>query len=158
MQTQKGKDAKSPTADEMFTLFRDHVHPAIKKVISEGKSTEWGLKGQHPMISMDNDSIHEAAWGRMQALSKYKRAPLPPHAPDMHKVVEHCISYLKGQFTQRLAEMKGPRGQPEQYQQLLKDIFKTYTAQSIRKDVESLPDTYQAIIDVNGDWPAAEFR
>lgn len=154
----KETQAKAPTAEEMSDIFRDHIYPAINNVVETGRTCDWGLKGQEPIISMDNDGIHTKAWPTMQALCKWKRAPLPPHAPDMHKVVEHCISYLKVNFNKRLAEWTGPRGTPEQYQQLLQDIFKTYTAESITRDVETLPATYQAIIDVNGDWPAAEFR
>lgn len=121
-----------------------------------------GLQQQQIVWSFDNDRVHTAALPELRLrglLTPSTRAPLPPHSPDMHKVIEHCIGRLTSMVVAELADTEDVQLSIAHWQARLQDMFMNHiSADSIARDVSSLPATYQAIIDVGGAWPAKAFR
>lgn len=121
-----------------------------------------GLQQQQVVWSFDNDRVHTAALPELRVrglLTQDNRAPLPPHSPDMHKVIEHCIGRLTGMVVAELADTEDVNLSVAHWQARLQDMFFNYvSAESIARDVSSLAATYQAILDVQGAWPAKAFR
>lgn len=111
------------------------------------------------LLSMDNDTAHKRArlderciWDRRMKYS------LPPLSPDMHKVVEHVHAFLV-QAMQAWRQTLWPHKPSEQQcKEKLVQLFYSYQPASIQADVDSLPDTYQAIIDNAGMYPPKEYR
>lgn len=76
----------------------------------------------------------------------------------MHKVVEHCIHNLKAKF-KKFLYTNTEQLTMAQYQQALKGIFfKEITADSIKLDVDSLHDTYRAVLRARGGQIPQKFR
>lgn len=120
------------------------------------------FQGQELVWSFDNDRIHQAALPELQGrglISNSNRAPLPPHSPDMHKVVEHCIGRLTSMVNAELADTEDIQQSVGHWKARMEHFFYNHiTAESIARDVSSLPATYQAIVDVAGAWPAKRYR
>ena len=118
--------------------------------------------GQQLVWSFDNDRIHQAALPELQnrgLIINSNRAPLPPHSPDMHKVVEHCIGRLTSMVNAELADTEDIHHSVSHWKARMEHFFyNCISAQSIARDVSSLAATYQAIIDVAGAWPAKRYR
>lgn len=111
-----------------------------------------------PVYSFDNAPIHQGA--NLQALHVVgsKRAPLSPSSPDMHKCIEHVFGTITRVMNARLHEDVSLTT-AQQYQNEVERLFgSVITQSSVQKDVSTLPDTYRAIQQVNGDWPARHLR
>lgn len=111
------------------------------------------------LLSQDNSTAHTSAdlvglriWPADRILS------LPALSPDMHKVVEHVHAWLTQQMTDwRYAEWPR-RPSLEECKSKLVELFFSYKAGSIQADVNSLPATYQAIIDSDGMYAPPPLR
>jgi hypothetical protein len=158
MQTKKGEPAKGCTAREFCEVMSQIQEEARSRVLP----SLMGSQQQQMVWSFDNDRVHEAALAELRVrglLTATNRAPLPPHSPDMHKVIEHCIGRLTSMVLAELADTEAVQLSVAHWQARLEDMFfNNITAESIAKDVVSLADTYRAIIDVEGAWPAKAFR
>jgi hypothetical protein len=107
------------------------------------------------LISYDNAAAHKGAEQQVPGLN---RQDLPPKSPDMHKVVEHVHAWLTENMQQWLRGQQTSSVTPEDAQAELKRLFKSYPTDSLRRDVASLAETYQAIIDAGGAYPVKRFR
>lgn len=119
--------------------------------------------GQQQLVwSFDNDRVHQAALPMLREqglLTTTNRAPLPPFSPDMHKVVEHCIARLTCMVAAELADTEDIHLDVAHWMARLEQMFfGAITADSIARDVDSLADTYRAILEVEGAWPAKRYR
>lgn len=121
-----------------------------------------GSQQQQIVWSFDNDRIHQGALPELQLRgisSSSNRAPLPPHSPDMHKVVEHCIGRLTSMVDAELADTEDVQQSVAYWKGRMEHFFfGSITADSIARDVGSLGDTYRAIQEVQGAWPAKTYR
>lgn len=134
---------------------------ATKKKAEDGLYKYSSLfKGTRDILySYDNPRIHESAADLLEraGISPADRVPLPPYSPDMHKVIEHAHSNLQQIFKQMIRDnsnIKTPVG----YEYALRRAAKQLSKESIARDVQSLPETYKAIIKEGGKWPAKKFR
>jgi hypothetical protein len=78
------------------------------------------------------------------------RLPLPPNSPDLHKVIEHCMAHIKG-WLQRCVDEDPFKCTPAYLQEQAELAFKSITAESIRRDVASLPTTYAVVAGEEGE-------
>lgn len=103
--------------------------------------TQW-----KPIYSFDRASIHNvhkacAALG----CTAEGITPLPHYAPDFQKPVEHVFGYCKAAFRKRLAII-GTTLPMKEYANHFLDIFFSIKPESVKKDIESLPTTYNNIL------------
>ena len=111
--------------------------------------------GEEWLISYDNAGAHNAAAKDVPGLNKL---PLPAKSPDMHKVVEHVHGWLTQKMQLWLLQRGATKVTPPDAWAELERLFKSYPTESVAKDVASLPETYQAIIDAGGAYPLKRFR
>lgn len=153
LQTKEGKPARGVTAEE----FKKEVLPAIMQAAQEK-----GLR--QASYCFDNASVHKRAInlmeqaGEQKIVKKFMRIPAWP--PDFNKVIEHSHAILQEAFFKALASsavpaaIKGPG-----LRQLLSDtFFRAITKRPIAADVDTMKDTYKAVIAAKGDYPPPKFR
>lgn len=147
LQVKSGKRlARGPTEQE----FLDEV---IKEVIQAAKD-----KGiAKPIIACDWDRIHKAA---KAALPDSMVLAVPTWSPDFMKAVEHNHAYVVDTFETLVQEDSTlvPH-KPQWYMNLLQRVFYEKTTPAVvQPDVQSLQDTFKAVIAAGGDYPPRPFR
>lgn len=82
--------------------------------------------------------------------SKDHRFDLCALSPDLHKVVEHVHAYLDQALQAWRRSLWPEKPTDVQCKEKLEQLFYAIKARSIADDVDSLPATYQAVIDDAG--------
>lgn len=119
-----------------------------------------------PVFSYDGASYHTSAevqdaLERMGITSEAGNvAPLPAKSPDMHKVVEHTFNNCDSQLRHIVLDDPGlsvvdPR---YDYVTIVRDIMMNMSADWIVKDIQTLYDTYQHIIRIQGHKAKSPFN
>jgi len=103
-----------------------------------------------PLFSFDNWAGHNTA-AELGIMEGGNRVPLPPGSPDMHKVIEHIFNRLANAFGRELW-LYAREDDVEVYCDVVQKILFSMDVRSIRKDIRSLQDTYQSIIQSGGAW------
>lgn len=157
LQTSKGEPAKGMTADEYEDCIRDlreRLHELWQAYTQQNPGEEpiW-------LLSSDNDSAHARAKLDEHGIwSKDHRFALCPLSPDLHKVVEHVHAYLSQALQAWRRSLWPGKPTPQQCQDKLEQLFYDVQPASIQADVDSLPYTYQAVIDNAGLYAPFPFR
>lgn len=146
---QDGKTSKGLTAAEFGVLMAKLLKAAVRLA---GADFAAYFPLGYVIVSCDNDSAHRQ-FQREQPPAQLNS--IPAHSPDIHKVVEHPLKpfndlwYAEYAADQRCKTTEGAMG-------LAIEVLNKYDADSVWKDLQTLPATLQAIIDNKGDWaPAA---
>lgn len=129
---------------------------------SQSKPIPYGAKFDY---SLDNARVHKAAyseetvaWPDKPTNGTFGVVQPPPYSPDLHKVIEHVHGTICSAFRQEIQAM-GPAEDINTYFAKLKQLFyQKTTAASVQKDCQSLKQTIQEVIKLEGAWPAAQFR
>ncbi len=159
-----GKPAKNPTRQE----FVQHVMPQIKAAVEElllKKHAKQFSADKSWLFSLDNDYKHNcaellAAIGIMPG----QRLVVPPYCSDLQKVIEHTHGALQTAFHQALDEDPNLKTMDQLKAKLHELFFTVITAQSVKKDVDSLPEMWAAIKadpaagGTGGDWAPKHLR
>jgi hypothetical protein len=147
MQTKKShytKKAKSTTQME----FEDNVRAFWQwaKTALALECQRLGLQGVIPRISWDNNRIQKNAdLGRM-GVDPAEKVPLAPYMPDGHKVIEHVFAVVKHKLVDAIYSIGNQRLTPIFAQQLVLWCFQqAISAQSVSRDADTLPLTYEVI-------------
>ena len=155
MQTKQGAIARGPTTEEFLHVLQYFRAEAFKVA---QRHPHIFTQGKPPLFSYDNPPIHNKAPLEEIGMQQSERVDLPPRSPDMHKVIEHVFGTLTGGMNASLAKDPAMKSAP-QYKAELERLFASMiTSESVSKDVESLPATYQGILDVEGGWPDKSLR
>lgn len=155
MQTKKGTIARGPTSEEFLHVmeyFREEAFKVAKR------HPHIFTQGCPPLFSFDNPPIHNKAPLASIGMQQAERVDLPPCSPDMHKVIEHVFGSLTGGMNASLARDPALRSTPMYKAELERLFHAMITPEGVGRDVESLPDTYQGILDVGGGWPDKTLR
>lgn len=165
MQTQQGKPALSPTAQEIQDLVKAVVAEIAAQTCAEGEEPDT-LKpfpaGFVPCISLDNAPVHTRAKEAMVAQHMpctFER--IPPYSPDIHKVIEHVHGIVQRAFQRNLLRRSAenlPDTVPELFATMRSIFDRKVTTTLVRKDILSLQATLQAIIDNKGRYPERKLR
>jgi hypothetical protein len=115
-------------------------------------------RGQSWLHSWDNDKIHKGAKLDEVGFQPEDRFELPELSSDMHKVVEHVHGWLQARMQEWLEDQDEEKITVEQCKAELRRLFEEeLTRESVQKDVDSLKDTYAAVIAHEGGYlPAAD--
>ena len=146
------KGAGSRTARGLTTEETSNVLAQLRAGL-EGLAQSGYTDAVHFRLSLDNARAHTRA-----DMGWLERVPLPVGSPDIHKVVEHCHAIIKARFTtewSRLEEGWSPNVAMQLLQRVAQDEI---TPARVAKDVATLKDTYAAVIEQQGGWPARKFR
>lgn len=145
MQRQDGQTAKGTTTAE-FEWVLSHVREHAEDDAFKHRHLLKNPKKWRPMYGFDRARIHNV----QKALAALKCAakqilPIPHYAPDFQKAVEHVHGYCKSMFRKRLRTIS-PMLPIADLAAHYDDIFFSVKAESVRKDIESLPLTYKHIL------------
>lgn len=115
-------------------------------------------------ISMDNATYHKADVLKDVKGLKCTLLPVPPQSHDIQKVVEHAINTLKAAADDYFNDHP-EISKIDDIKAAFEMLFKTHiTAESVQKDIRSLPGTYRTISrglaygGTEGDWPPKRYR
>ena len=149
LQTKEGKEARGVTPEE----FNDLMRALVKKLQEDHQRSL--KRGERWQISYDNAAVHTDA---EQAVPGINRLPHPPKSPDMHKAVEHVHAWLTQKMQAWLLKQEAGKITAEAAKAQLRELFGQLHTESVMKDVNSLNDTYKAILSVGGRYPTKHFR
>lgn len=111
------------------------------------------------LLSSDNDSAHtRARLNELGIWSDDDRFDLCALSPDLHKVVEHVHAYLSQALQAWRRSLWPQKPTKDECMSKLEELFYSVQLASIQADVDSLPYTYQAVIDNAGLYAPAPLR
>ena len=100
------------------------------------------------IISLDNASQHKA-WLQSQPAARLN--VIPAKSPDIHKVVEHPLHGFNKRFYKRFSQDLSCKTCKDAMA-LASEVLHQHTAESIWKDLQTLPATLHSIVVNKGDW------
>jgi hypothetical protein len=164
LQTKEGKDAMGLTSMEFEDVMQEIRLDAEKKLAPHLKAA--GKDTGDIRYSWDNDRIHQGADLMSVGIADDMRLELPELSSDMHKVIEHVHAQIQYHFDNWLWEFREGKPTVDMCKAKVQEIFMgvegrkepLITRDAIKSNVNSLHDTYRAIIGVNGGYPAKKFR
>lgn len=116
-------------------------------------------RGEKWLLSMDSDSAHIAADLHGRGIwSKKLRFFLPVKSPDMHKAVEHVHGFIETKHNAWRRGMWPQKPTVQQCMDKVESLFYSYPPSAVQADIDSLPETYEAIIHNAGLYPPKPFR
>lgn len=117
-----------------------------------------------PYYSWDNAAWHQAVSLDQVGLTQGDKWQLPPNSPDMHKVIEHVVGNVKRALRDKLADNANITSAQQLRDAFVEVFYEEISKDSIRKDIDSLPNTYKHIHHTKqqggsgGDWAQARYR
>lgn len=154
MQTRSGAAAHGMTAME----FKDVIAELRQLLYSRSNKKHLHL-GQKWQLSIDNDSAHGAAnLGSSGVWPDAERWYQPALSPDLNKVAEHVHAFITPRMHQWHISRRDNLPSVEECKSKLRELFLSYTKESIARDVQSMPATYQAVIDAGGLYVPKPYR
>ena len=144
VQKKDGKAATSLATAEFLHLMKQLVREARAAYADAPSAFPRGIA-----ISLDNASWHKA-WQSSPPAGIEVRL-VPPCSPDIHKVVEHPLHAFVVNFGRdytRQTKVTTCEGRMS----LASEVLHQTKADSIWRDIQSLPATLQSIIANGGDW------
>ena len=134
------------------TLCAAEFETLAGSLTSEAEACRWEHPEAFPLgyiiISLDNAKPHKR-WQRAQPSEKLNI--IPSCSPDIHKVVEHPLKPFNDRWYKAFTlDRKCTTARAAMA--LASDILRTTTADSIDRDMRTLPDTMRSIIKNKGDW------
>lgn len=106
------------------------------------------------IIVLDHATVHNQA---AQILGPgWVVLPHPPHSPDCNKPIEHVHGQLDAKMKQWLVSIReqqpGVDPSVDQCKGQLVNFFSAIPTASIAADIDTLPDTWQEIVNQGGDY------
>lgn len=148
LQKMDGQPAVSLSAAEFEAL--------MGSLMAEAEACRWAHPEAFPLgyiiISLDNAKPHKR-WQDAQPSDKLNR--IPANSPDIHKVVEHPLKPFNDRWYKAFT-LDHKCTTARDAMALASQILRTTTADSIYRDMRTLPDTMRSIIKNKGDWAADE--
>lgn len=144
-QTEKGEKAKGPTAEEFKKRVMRPLVGKARKIMEDYAHELDNPEDFEPIYSFDGPTIHKKdKLADIGIVEGDNVLPLPPYCGDMQKVIEHVHGTLVKRM--HMVQKKVRTRQPAMFWRAqLKHLFWAYEVQSVRRDVESLRDTMDAI-------------
>jgi hypothetical protein len=130
----------------------NHIVRELLLKVSECKAKKGLARIAKFYICCDHASVHNQV-----ATVLANRAniwPHPPHSPDCNKPIEHVHAQVDAGMQQWLKKQRAQRPRPkilvEDAKAECTKVFDNIPLDSIARDVASLPQTWQAIVDRRG--------
>jgi hypothetical protein len=139
-----GEAAKGLCAAEFEALMRSLMAEAEAYRCEHPEAFPLG----YIVISLDNAKPH-MRWRRAQPSDRLNC--IPAGSPDIHKVVEHPLKPFNDRWYREFT-LDRKCTTARDAMALASDILRRTTADSIDRDMRTLPDTMRSIIKNKGDW------
>ena len=131
----------------------------FKAIMETPESYQYLERGEKWQYSWDNDRIHQGADLEAAGFTDEDRYPLPALSSDMHKVIENVHAWLQQGMEKYIEEQEETPLDVEECKKELKRLFdEGYQDDWIKANVESLRETYEAIVLAGGGYVTAEHR
>lgn len=125
----------------------------IKSKAEKSENMDWLEQGEQWYYSWDNDKVHKGADLTEVGIEEGDRFYLPELSSDMHKVVEHIHAWLQGEMSKWLCQQDKQSLTVGQCKDELKRLFhNVLQTESIQRDVETLKETYEAVVLADGGY------
>ena len=144
-------EAKDITTAEFNNIFKELVQ------VLQDRKVEAGLKRtEHFIICIDGATVHNEAHSLLPR--GWQLLPHPPHSPECNKPIEHAHGQMDQKMHSWLLEWRDTHGNqnptPQQCKDKCKDFFTALPASKIAADINSLPDTWRALVAAGGNYIA----
>lgn len=106
------------------------------------------------IFSADNATVHGKEADRASlGIAADEWMTCPARSPDFHKPIEHLFGRIKPAFARWLHSHPAPRT-VDAYKAKVEELFEQYAAPAqVAKDVATMFDTFDGIIEAEGGWP-----
>lgn len=159
--TLQKKDGTTPKT--LTSMEFEYFMTKLWKLLHTRKFQRLLPPGTDYTLSIDGDGCHKGANLASCGIQAADMEQHPSNSSDMHKVVENGHGALQNHMQRWL--LKREREQPdvklqvaECKAQLEASFYRMSTTGEIQRNVSTLRETYQAIIDAGGDYPPKRFR
>jgi hypothetical protein len=137
----------------------EEIMGKLKATMDSPQMTQLLRRNEKWMYSWDNDKVHKGADLTLIGITDADRFALPELSSDMHKVVEHVHGWLQAGMQRWLEEKDEEKVTVEECKAELRRLFELpERKEGIKRDVDSLKATYQAVIDHQGGYIPAGAR
>jgi hypothetical protein len=142
-------------------ITMQEANDIVKQLLQElsRRNLELGMKRTDKFwICYDKATVHNQV---QQILGTQAKVwPQPAKSPECNKPIEHVHGWIDADMHKWLRRVRrqeaGHRITPEECKAQCTELFKKIPASTIAADVDTLPDTWQAIIDAGGGHIAAD--
>lgn len=148
MQTVDGQAAKGLTQAEMQHLFSQVQREVEDRSADHPDAFPLGKV----IYSLDNASAHKRI---LQTWPPDQLNIIPAHSPDIHKVIEHPLNVFNHAWYEEFT-LDRKCTTCERSMALASEILHRTKADSVWRDIQTLPDTFRSIIQHGGDWAAPD--
>jgi hypothetical protein len=108
---------------------------------------------------LDNATVHNDAAARLPP--GWQLLPQAAHSPDCNKPIEHVHGQLDHSMKVWLVDERQVHGNvnptPDDCKAQLTQFFNSITVSSLAADIDTLPETWQEIVNVGGCYTAGRF-
>jgi hypothetical protein len=111
-------------------------------------------------LAFDNAGVHQGANLRQYGINSSDIVDVPALSSDLQKVVEHCHANLYNAMQKWLQAPQQQSRKKLPVEECMAQLLTTFRGmkEQIQKDVDSLPATYQEIIDREGGYVSKSNR
>jgi transposase len=95
-----------------------------------------------PLFVYDNVALQKTANYGAMSIERTQHVQTPPHSPDFNKPIEHCWNQIKSKVLSKLYRAYDVELTAALAQQMVQEAWNEIKRDSIRRDVESLKDTW----------------
>ena len=145
------KPASDITTAEFNDIFRELVQVLQNRKIEAGLTRTQGF-----IICLDHATVHSDAESLLPP--GWKLLPHPPHSPECNKPIEHVHSQMDEKMHSWLLEWRelhpGTNPTPQECKQQCEAFLTALPASRIAADINTLPDTWEAITAAGGGYIA----
>lgn len=114
----------------------------LNKVCTEKLRAATGDPNIKPLYIFDNVALQAYASYQEMGIKWHQHVKTPGHSPDFNKPIEHCWNQIKRKLLNRVYESYDVMLTPALAQQWVVEAWNSITQESVKKDVESLKDTW----------------
>lgn len=138
--------------------FRRFLSELVDELQDKKRAAELGRR-EGFILSIDNATVHLGADGLLPA--GWEVLPHPAYSPDCNKPIEHVHGQLDDLMHKWLLQWRrlhaGGNPTPAECKAQCLAYFNALSPASLAADINTLPETWQEIINVGGSYTAGKF-
>lgn len=156
LQTKGGAGHPSKPASDITTAEFNDIFKELVQVLQTRKIAAGLGRTEHFIICLDHATVHSEAAGLLPR--GWQLLPHPPHSPECNKPIEHVHGIMDEKMLSWLLEYRelhpNSNPTPQQCKDQCVDFFTALPTSSIAADINTLPQTWAAIVAAGGGYIA----